>query len=130
MHRLLYISEQYDRKPVTAASEYLYAVVPEGVYKNVYYHKPEKICFQVYEQGQGYLADSSYFVGVDWLVPEKAAVYVEPKLNDTNQVDFWGMLLKSLEAPENLEHLEGLFHVEYDQPWITIPERGICCRPS
>jgi 5-methylcytosine-specific restriction enzyme subunit McrC len=32
------------------------------------------------------------------------------------------MLLQSLEASENLEHLEGLFHAEYDHAWISIPQ--------
>ncbi len=33
------------------------------------------------------------------------------------------MLIDSLEAPENLDHLDNLFDVEYDSPWITIPEQ-------
>lgn len=122
MHHLLYISEQHRRKPILQVSPDLHAVVPEGEYKKMYYHRPEMVCFQVYKEQQSYFADTNYFVGVDWLVPEKAAIYIEPKLNDTRQVDFLGMLLQSLEASENLEHLEGLFHVEYDQPWIQIPE--------
>ncbi|MBD0255517.1 MAG: restriction endonuclease [Cytophagales bacterium] len=122
MHHLLYISEQHRREPILTVSPDLHSVVPEGEYKKMYYHRPEMVCFQVYKEQQAYLADTNYFVGVDWLVPGRADVYVEPKLNDTEQVNFLGMLLQSLEAPENLEHLEGLFHVDYDQPWISIPE--------
>lgn len=80
-------------------------------------------CFQLSIQQENIFADTNYFVGVDWLEIEKAAVYVEPKLNDTEQVNFMGMLTKSLSAKENFNHLEGLFHVEYDKPWIAIPEQ-------
>ena len=122
MHRLLYISEQYKGKPLEEVSAYLQSVLLAEAYQKAFYHKPDMLCFRVSKKEQTYFVDTNYFVGVDWLVPEKAAVYVEPKLNDTGQVDFLGMLLTSLEAPENLEHLDGLFHVAYDQPWITIPE--------
>jgi len=81
------------------------------------------LCFRIDNTGQNFTVDTNYFVGVDWLIPGQAAVYVEPKLNDTEQVNYLGMLLQSLETPENLQHLEGLFHVDYDSPWIPIPQQ-------
>lgn len=80
-------------------------------------------CFQLSIEGENVFADTNYFIGADWLEPEKAAVYVEPKLNDIQQVNFLGMLMQSLEAAENLDHIEGLFHAEFDQPWISIPQQ-------
>lgn len=124
MHRLLYISEQHQRKQLPKISDYLKSVLIEAPYKRCFPYKLDLLCFGVYNDAGTFRVDSNYFIGVDWLVPKKAAIYVEPKLNDeTDEVDFLKMLLNSLEAPENLEHLEGLYHVDYDQPWITIPDQ-------
>ena len=60
-------------------------------------------------------------VWTGWFLKKQPFVYTE--LNDKEQVDFLGMLIQSLEAPENLDHLHGLFHVDYDSPWIAIPEQ-------
>lgn len=126
MEHLLYISEQHSKKQIENLSNHLQSVLVDPIYKKQFYHKKEMLCFQLDNNNQSYSVDTNYFIGVDWLVPNKAAVYVEPKLNEDEknlQIDFLGILLKSLEAPENLNHLEGLFHVEYDSPWIPIPEQ-------
>ena len=119
---IIYITEQHVKTPI-AVSTYLQEVLVEPAYQKPFYHDTDMLCFHLHNNSDGFTIDTNYFVGVDWLVPEQAAVYVEPKLNDDEQVNFLGMLLQSLEAPENLEHLEGLFHVEYNSPWIAIPKQ-------
>jgi 5-methylcytosine-specific restriction enzyme subunit McrC len=123
MEHLLYISEQHQHKNLGTLSEYLKTVLFEKVYKKAFHHNVDMLCFHVYKEHQDYFVDTNYFIGVDWLVPKRAAVYIEPKLNDTSQINFLGMLLQSLETTENLEHLDGLFHVEYEKDWILIPEQ-------
>lgn len=123
MTALLYISEQHQGRQLENISEDLKLILLNTVYKKVYRYKPEMVCFQLYNEEQKFTVDTNYFVGVDWLVPGEAALYIEPKLNDSLQVNFLKMLLDSLEAPENLDHLDSLFDVEYDSPWITIPEQ-------
>lgn len=124
MPQLLCISEQHQRVKLDQLTDDLKVILSAEVYKKAYYHNPEMLCFQLFNEKQKFSVDTNYFVGVDWLVPKKAAVYVELKLNVVDkQVDFLGMLLQSLEAPENLEHLDGLFHAEYEQEWISIPEQ-------
>jgi 5-methylcytosine-specific restriction enzyme subunit McrC len=123
MYPLLYISEQYQNKELGNLSEDLKLVLSDAVDKKPFYHNAEMLCFQLYNEENVFSVDTNYFVGVDWLVAEQVAIYVEPKLNDTDQIDFLGMLMQSLDAPENLEHLGNLFHAEYDQPWIHIPEQ-------
>lgn len=121
---ILYITEQYDEEPVKDLSAYLQSVLVGPLYQKPFYYKTDMLCFQLQNNNEGFIANTNYFVGVDWLVSGQAAVYVEPKLNNgKDQVNFLEMLLESLEAPENLEHLEGLFHVDYDSPWIPIPEQ-------
>ena len=123
MEHLLYISEQHEKKPIENLSSFLQSVLVEKSYQKPFYYNAEMLCFQLHNKNQVFTVDTNYFVGVDWLIPGEAAVYVEPKLNNEEQVNYLGMLLQSLEAPENLEHLEGLFHVDYDSPWITIPDQ-------
>lgn len=120
---LLFISEQHQKRPLDKLSEEGKFFLSSAVDKKYFYHNHEMLCFQIYNEEQIFSIDTNYFVGVDWLVAEKVAIYVESKLNDTTQVDFLKMLLQSLEATENLKHLEDLFHVEYDQPWIPIPQQ-------
>ena len=63
----------------------------EPAYNKMFYYNTDMLCFHLYNAKQEYTVDTNYFVGVDWLVPEKAAVYIEPKLNDKEQVDFLGI---------------------------------------
>ena len=123
MYPLLYISEQHQHKELGNLSEDLKLVLSDAVDTKPFYHNAEMLCFQLYNEENVFSVDTNYFVGVDWLVTEQIAIYVEPKLNDTDQIDFLGMLMQSLDAPENLEHLGNLFHAEYEQPWIPIPEQ-------
>lgn len=124
MHRPLYISEQHQRKALTELDDDLKDILIESSYQKAYYHKPDLLCFGIYNDARSFSADSNYFIGVDWLEPQKVAIYVESKLNDeTHEINFLEMLLQSLEAHENLEHLDGLFHVDYEQPWIAIPNQ-------
>lgn len=119
---IIYITEQHVKTPLTV-STHLQSVLVKPAYQKAFYHDADMLCFQLHNNSDGFTIDTNYFVGVDWIVPEQAALYIEPKLNDDEQVNFLGMLLQSLEASENLEHLDGLFHVEYNSPWIAIPEQ-------
>lgn len=123
MHPLLYLSEQYQQKELTDLPYGVQSVLTEEKYRKYFLYKPALPCFELSIREQKVYADTNYLVGVDWLVSERAAVYIEPKLNGVQQVNFFEMLLQSLEAPENLGHLDGLFHVDYDQTWIEIPEQ-------
>jgi 5-methylcytosine-specific restriction enzyme subunit McrC len=123
MSHIIYISEHFDNTLLQNVPDHLKLVLTNPPYARAFQYKQEMLCFRLGYNKEQFTADSNYFVGIDWLVPGKAAIYVEPKLNDQLQVDYLGMLLNSLEAEENHRHLEGLFHVDYDQPWITIPEQ-------
>lgn len=123
MDPLLYLSEHHRHRKLEFILDREKLLSSSAVDKKTFYHNSEMLCFQLYKEEEFYYIDTNYFVGVDWLFPEVTAVYVEPKLNESQQVDFLKMLIDSAEATENLQHLEGLFHVEYEKPWITIPEQ-------
>jgi len=124
MDHLLVISEQHVKETLKDVNPYIKSVLFAKAYQKTFFHKQEMQCFQLTIEDDNIFADTNYFIGVDWLEPKKAALYVEPKLNDKKQqVNFLRMLMESLEAPENLDHLDKLFHAEFDEPWIPIPDQ-------
>lgn len=84
----------------------------------------EEYCFKVSGAAEEQHLNTNYFVGVDWLLKDKISIYVEPKLNNEHrQIDFLSMLFQSLQAPENLGHLEDLYQVDFEAKWIPIPQQ-------
>ncbi|RXG29884.1 5-methylcytosine restriction system specificity protein McrC [Leeuwenhoekiella marinoflava] len=68
-----------------------------------------------------YKFETSYFVGVDWIVENKLPIYVYPKLDrDTKEVDYLTMLFTAFKEPQNYEHLDGLCEIDFDKPSIAI----------
>lgn len=75
------------------------------------------------DDGEKYHFETSYFIGVDWLIEGKQPVFVEPKLNDEdNQVDFLAMLFEALEDPINIDHLDDLYHINFNSLSISISQ--------
>lgn len=67
----------------------------------------------VYDEATGVtlVCDTSYFIGMEWLVPGVLAVHVEPKMNESEgetEVDYLAMLSEALADSENLKHLAHL----------------------
>lgn len=120
---LLYISEQHNGRILDNLSDEQKLFISENNSPKYYPHDNEKLCYHFFTKENQYFVNTTYFIGVDWIVPEKAALYIEPKLNDNDQVDFLNMLMESLASTENIDHLEGLFHTDFDEPWISIPQQ-------
>ena len=90
----------------------------------------EKIdCFRIFSDKENHKhgISNSYFIGVDWIVPNKKALYVEPKLNGRSiQTDYLGMLFSALKHPEVGKFTEDLFEIKFDDPYIEIkPEQDL-----
>lgn len=67
---------------------------------------------------------NSYFIGVDWIVENKKALYIEPKLNDSEiQTDYLKMLFDALKHPEVSNHIDDLFEIKWDKPHIQITQQ-------
>lgn len=57
---------------------------------------------------------TSYFIGVDWIVENQLPVYIQPKQNnEACEIDYMSMLLEALQEPENLKHLDDLVHIDF-----------------
>lgn len=69
---------------------------------------------------------TGYFIGVDWILKNKKAIYVAPKLNskDNNEIeiDFTKMLFDSLRYPDVLKYIDDLCTVKWDEPTIEIEQ--------
>lgn len=68
--------------------------------------------------------DSSYIIGVDWVIPNSVSIQVLPKLNkDALEIDYLSMLFEALKAPENITHLKGLYSIDFKAPKIPIRQQ-------
>lgn len=71
-----------------------------------------------------YRFETSYFVGVDWIVEKQLAICVDPKLNteDVN-INYTQMLIDALSQTSNLKHLDQLYTIDFYKPAIQIKQR-------
>ncbi|MGM5630918.1 restriction endonuclease [Apibacter raozihei] len=97
-----------------------------GFRKTVSRYKQDALCLNIDydEKEQHFHFETSYFVGVDWIIPNQQAVYVQPKMNKEEiQVDYLSMLFEAMQEPENFNHLEGLLDIDFDKPYIEIEQK-------
>lgn len=81
-------------------------------------------CYTIRRDGDGHCCTLSYFVGVDWIVPNKAAIYVAPKLDKSYwQTDYLKMLFTALKHPDVSRHTNELFEIKFDEPYIEISQQ-------
>ena len=84
-------------------------------------------CYKVvYSENKSnpYHFETSYFVGVDWIVENSLPIYVKPKLDDDGEeVNFSKMLFDVLKEPENYDHLDQLYEINFEKPTIAISQR-------
>lgn len=75
--------------------------------------------FKFSEDNRG--LETSYFVGMDWIKEGDLAISVRPKLeSDAYEIDVLSMLAEALEAPENVNHLDGLLTIDFGRPPIIV----------
>jgi 5-methylcytosine-specific restriction enzyme subunit McrC len=71
-----------------------------------------------------YRFETSYFVGVDWIVENELPIYVKPKLDDDiSEVNYVKMLFDVLKEPENYHHLDQLCEINFEKPSIAIEQQ-------
>ena len=68
---------------------------------------------------------TSYLVGLDWIVENKIAAWVKPKMvNGECQIDYMSMLMYALENIDNHKHLADLIHIQFDKPYIEVEQKN------
>ncbi len=110
-HAYYYPAEQIDENTLP--------VLPGPV---LFRNKADCICFAV---NSDRTVNNSYYIGIDWLVENQKAVYVQPKLNQdgNRQVNYLAMLFDALKHPDVFEHTGNLFEIKWDKPTIRIEQQ-------
>lgn len=90
--------------------------------------KNEKIdCYRIFsdKENETHAIANTYFIGVDWIIDNEKAIYVEPKLNkDSNeQTDYLKMLFAALKHQEVAKHTDDLFEIKWDKTPIEITQQ-------
>lgn len=73
---------------------------------------------------QEFKLNTSYYVGIGWLIPGQLPFRVRPKLDDQSlEVDYLQMLKDALEDPSVAKHLDNLLKVDFAQEPIAVSSR-------
>lgn len=84
--------------------------------------KGDGLCYRFWkeENQQQFRFQTSYYVGVDW-IEEGKAIYVAPKQNNEEcEINYLKMLINALHEEANTKHLDELFEVDFNKPFISI----------
>jgi 5-methylcytosine-specific restriction enzyme subunit McrC len=89
--------------------------------------KNEKIdCYRIFsdKENETHAIANTYFIGIDWIIEDVKAIYVEPKLNkdSTEQTDYLKMLFSALKHPEVAKYTDDLFEIKWDKSPIEITQ--------
>jgi 5-methylcytosine-specific restriction endonuclease McrBC regulatory subunit McrC len=85
----------------------------------------DSLCFSFQKSEENeFQFETSFFIGVDWIIKDKLPIYVRPKLNiQDKEIDYLKILFEALEEPENLNHLDDLFSIDTISPLISITQK-------
>lgn len=102
--------------------------------RNVKRKNKDHFCYQIdWSEHDGkpeFYFQSSYFIGVDWIVENELSIYLQPKLNrilpektEIVEIDYIRMLLDALQEHENFDHLDELCEIDFNKPYISITQK-------
>ncbi|CAG5072943.1 hypothetical protein DYBT9623_04479 [Dyadobacter sp. CECT 9623] len=81
-------------------------------------------CYTIAKKGEEHHCTLSYFIGVDWIVENDVALYVAPKLNQSDrETDYLKMLFSALKHNDVATHANELFEIKFDAPYIEISQQ-------
>jgi 5-methylcytosine-specific restriction enzyme subunit McrC len=100
--------------------------IPQKNYSYSFEKKRGKeLCYSLLFDDGRFILNTSYFIGVDWLVENKNAIYIEPKLNKAQDrsTNYLKMLFSALKHTEVAKHTDELFLIKWDKPYIQIEQQ-------
>ncbi|CAM4223830.1 5-methylcytosine restriction system specificity protein McrC [Psychrobacter arenosus] len=99
----------------------------EGIeVSDIFFQDDEKNerCIQVIYGKDSLALKMSYFIGADWLVKNQQAIYVAPKISESDkQVDYLGMLHSCLTHDTIAKNTKDLYHIKLNEPFIEIDQQ-------
>lgn len=127
---MIVLSEQYGYKnprSIDDIERYAAALNNQHYSKSIQRGENKAYCFKILhteDEINPYRFETSYFVGVDWIVENELPIYVKPKLDDdTSEVNYVKMLFDVLKEPENYNHLDQLCEINFEKPSISIEQK-------
>jgi 5-methylcytosine-specific restriction enzyme subunit McrC len=80
-------------------------------------------CYIIRPTTNGHNLKLSYFIGVDWIIRNEKAIYVEPKLNGYSPLtNYLAMLMNALKHPDISTYSDDLFEIKFEEPFIEIEQ--------
>lgn len=126
---MIELSEQYGYKSprsIDNIERFAAALKHRSYSKSIQRGENKAYCFNIIhtpDESNPYRFETSYFVGVDWIVENELPIYVKPKLDDnTSEVNYIKMLFDVLKEPENYNHLDQLCEIYFEKPSIAIKQ--------
>lgn len=127
---MIVLSEQYgynNPKSIDDIERFAAALKNKPYSKSIQRGENKAYCFKILHndnETNPYRFETSYFVGVDWIVENELPIYVRPKLDDdTLEVNYVKMLFDVLKEPENYHHLDQLCEINFEKPSIAIDQK-------
>lgn len=127
---MIELPEQYgykNPKSIDLTDHYVLALGSRSYSKSIQRGSNPALCFNIIHkeaETKSYLVETSYFVGVDWIVENQLPIYIKPKLDDeNNEVNYVKMLFDVLKEPENYNHLDQLCEINFEKPSIAIEQK-------
>ena len=97
-----------------------------GVIPKPIFFSNKQYCLEVSQlSDETHQVKSNYFIGVDWVVQNERAIYVEPKLNkESFNTDYLKMLFSALQHSDIAQrYTKGVFEIKFDEPYIEIEQK-------
>ena len=85
--------------------------------------REDGICFKYWKDVNDgkYKFQTSYYVGVDWVVEGKKSIYVAPKQNkESVEIDYLKILMEALSEKADSRHIDELYEIDFEKPFISI----------
>lgn len=82
------------------------------------------VCVSITKEDTKRTLSSSYYIGTDWLLKNKVAILISPKINNSNiKIDYLGMLFSCLSHPDVIHHAQDLYEIKFEEPYIEIQQK-------
>lgn len=127
---MIVLSEQYgykNPKSIDDIERFAAALKNQHYSKSIQRGDNKAYCYNILHtenETNPYRFETSYFVGVDWIVENELPIFVKPKLDDeNNEVNYVRMLFDVLKEPENYNHLDQLCEINFEKPSIAIEQK-------
>jgi 5-methylcytosine-specific restriction enzyme subunit McrC len=127
---MIVLSEQHgyrNPKSIHDIERFAAALKNQPYSKSIQRGENKTYCYNIFyteSETNPYRFETSYFVGVDWIVENELPIYVYPKLDkDNTEVNYVKMLFDVLKEPENYNHLDQLCEINFEKPTIAIEQK-------